>query len=198
MHQISAFALAGGKSSRMGADKALLQFDGLSLLARALALLRTLTPLTYIVGDRIKFGALGQVVEDIYAGCGPLAGIHAALLHTATDRNLLLAVDLPFVTPALLQFLVSRSQKTGSAVTVTRVGGRIQPLCAIYRKHLAGDAESALRKGEYKVEALFHGPHTDVIEESELMASGFSPSMFENVNTPSDWESAISRWSKRL
>ena len=75
----TAFILAGGNSTRMGRDKAFVMLQGRTLLARALEVCRTVTSDVRIVGDRKKFAPFAPVVEDVFPGCGPLAGIHAAL-----------------------------------------------------------------------------------------------------------------------
>jgi molybdopterin-guanine dinucleotide biosynthesis protein A len=94
---VSAFILAGGKSTRMGADKAFVEYEGRTLLARALDLTRSVVSGVWIVGSKQKFAALAPVVEDVFRDCGPLGGIHAALLGSFTELNLMLAVDMPFV-----------------------------------------------------------------------------------------------------
>ena len=77
--EVSAFILAGGKSTRMGADKAFVLLKGRTLLARMLEAARSLTSHVRIVGDPAKYGAFAPVVHDIFPACGPLGGIHAAL-----------------------------------------------------------------------------------------------------------------------
>ena len=133
----SGFVLAGGRSRRMGTDKAFLEFRGRSLLARSLDLLRALTTEVRIVGPGEKFAAYGPVIEDVYPGRGPLAGIHAALTASTTELNLILAVDLPLVTEALLRFLIEQAAACAATVTVPRIAGGYQPLCAVYRRAFA-------------------------------------------------------------
>ena len=101
MHLISspnsnftAFVLAGGRSSRMGHDKAFLDFHGESLLTRALQLAQSVTADVAIVGPSSKFATFGRVVEDTFRNQGPLGGIHAALKNSTADLNLILAVDM--------------------------------------------------------------------------------------------------------
>jgi molybdopterin-guanine dinucleotide biosynthesis protein A len=184
---LSAFILAGGKSARMGADKAFVLFDGRTLLARVLDVARSLTPNVHIVGDPAKFAPFAPVIEDVFPGCGPLGGIHAALLRSETQLNVMLAVDIPFVSLALLQFLVSHSRNSpSSSVTVPRSNGGLQPLCAVYRRNFADAAEQALRTGHYKIDVLFEDPGTQIIGEEELEVAGFSPRIFRNLNTPED------------
>jgi molybdopterin-guanine dinucleotide biosynthesis protein A len=190
---VSAFILAGGKSTRMGSDKAFVMLNGRTLLDRALELAHFVTPDVAIVGDPAKFSPYAPVVEDVFRGCGPLAGIHAALCTSQTDLNLILAVDVPFVPPALLQYLIMRAEKTSAPrATIPRIDGRWQPLCAVYRRQFGDDAEQALRAGCYKIDALFAAPQTQTIEEEELKAFGFFPKMFRNLNTPDELEAVQS------
>jgi len=184
---LSAFILAGGRSSRMGSDKAFLDFEGRTLLARALALARSVSPEVQIVGDAAKFASFAPVVEDIFRGCGPLGGIHAALHASETELNLILAVDMPFLSFALLQFLMTRARNTDHALaTVPYTNAGWQPLCAVYRKEFAVPAESALSCARCKIDPLFEEVSVRAIDEDELAEAGFSPRIFCNLNTPDD------------
>jgi molybdopterin-guanine dinucleotide biosynthesis protein A len=182
----AAFILAGGRSTRMGTDKAFVTFEGRTLLARALTVARSVTSDVRIVGDPVKFSPFATVVEDIVPGCGPLAGIHGALRASTAEFNLILAVDMPFVSPALLHFLISRAQDSATTVTVPRSARGWQPLCAVYRSRFADAAEKALHAGRYKIDALFTSLETQAIEEQDLERAGFSASMFRNLNTPEE------------
>jgi len=183
---LTAFVLAGGKSTRMGTDKAFVALDGRTLLARALDLARSVTSEVRIVGDAAKFAPYAFVVEDVFPGCGPLGGIHAALHSSQTELNLILAVDVPFISFALLQFLTTRARNSAAIVTVPRISELWQPLCAIYRREFVGTAEIGLRAGRYKIDALFGAVQMQVIGEEELECAGFSPKMFRNLNTPEE------------
>src|ERR1700683_540834 len=195
---LTAFILAGGMSTRMGADKAFVMLDGRTLLARLLELAHSVTSDVRIVGDAGKFASFAPVVEDVFRGCGPLGGIHAALRASEAELNLILAVDVPFVTPALLQYLMQRARERASATaTVARSGERWQPLCAVYRREFADAAEMALRAGRYKIDALFQEDRTQVITENELQAAGFSPDVFRNLNTLDELASANDRNAPR-
>jgi molybdopterin-guanine dinucleotide biosynthesis protein A len=194
------FLLAGGKSSRMGADKAFLDFGGQTLLDRALTVMGAVCGKVTIVGDPDKFAEYGSskygyVVADIFSGCGPLAGIHAALVHSTAELNLMLAVDMPFVSGELLAFLFATAEDADNhaIVTVPRTSKGFQPLCAVYRHDFAVAAEQALRAGKYKIDAAFSSVSVRVIEEDELAAAGFSEQSFFNLNTPQDVRAAERR-----
>ena len=193
-NDVAAFVLAGGKSTRMGGDKAFRELGGRTLLARALALAGAVSQDVRIVGDRERFVQFGPVVEDVHPGHGPLGGIHAALSVTCAHLNLVLAVDLPFVEPAFLAYLLSEAGGTGALVTLPQAAGGWQPLCAVYRREFLDAAEPALRKGKNKIDALFERVEVRAIGEEELGRAGFSSAMFRNLNTPEELQHAQSEW----
>jgi molybdenum cofactor guanylyltransferase len=186
---LTAFILAGGKSSRMGKDKAFVEFEGRTLLARSLKLARSVASEVRIVGSREKFAAFAPVVEDVFRECGPLGGIHAALRQSTTDLNLMLAVDTPMISWALLQFLIREAEKSGKEVAVVPRGKEgWQPLCAIYRREFADAAEEALHAGQNKIGWLLDKVRVRAIEQEDLDRAGFSPAIFRNLNTPEELE----------
>jgi molybdenum cofactor guanylyltransferase len=198
MGDVSAFVLAGGQSSRMGVDKAFVQLDGQSLLMRALKLAASVAPKVRILGSKAKFGAYGEVVEDEFPDHGPLGGIHAGLRNSSSELNLILAVDMPFVERRCLEHLVREAQEHNAVVTVPRVGGKWQPLCAIYRRRFADLAHDVLQAGQNKIDALFSETTLHVLEEGDLERQGFSADMFRNLNTPEDLREVGSRMRERL
>ena len=174
----------------MGQDKAFMQLGGRTLLAHALELANSATGSAWIVGSAQKFAACGPVVEDIYPGQGPLAGIHAALAVTRTDLNLTVAVDMPFLQPDFLKYLVAQARAGTAVVVVPEAGGGLQPLCAVYRREFAAVAERSLRAGKNKVDRLFAEVRTRVIKQEELERIGFGEDLFRNLNTEQDWQEA--------
>jgi phospholipid/cholesterol/gamma-HCH transport system ATP-binding protein len=104
--------------------------------------------------------------------------------------NLILAVDMPFMSSEFLKYLVARAQESQASVTVARAAGGWQPLCAIYRRAFADTAEAALRAGQFKIDALFDSVPVHVITETELEEAGFAVTIFRNLNTRDEWEAA--------
>ena len=196
---VAAFILAGGRSTRMGKDKdkAFLELAGRSLVRRAMDLAATVTTEIQIVGEPEKFLTIGPTVPDIFSGCGPLGGIHAALSQSNHDLNLVLAVDLPLVQPSFLAYLVAQASQTSALATVPRAAGGWQPLCAVYRRQFAELAERALKQKKNKIDALFFPADTREIGEAELQRTGFQARMFSNLNTPGDFEQAERELSGR-
>jgi len=186
MEDLNAFVLAGGRSSRMGTDKALVVFNRQTLLEGSLARLSAVSSGTWIVGSREKFSPFGNVVEDEFPDHGPLGGIHAALRASKADLNLVLAVDMPFVDVRFLKYLIAKAGAAKAVATVPRAGGGWQPLCAVYRKRFTECAEPALRAGKNKIDPLFAQCEVQVLEEAELLKDGFSADLFRNVNTPEE------------
>jgi molybdopterin-guanine dinucleotide biosynthesis protein A len=185
---LAAFILTGGKSSRMGEDKARLQLGGQTLLEIAIEKAKAVSTTVGIVGSREKFGV--DAIEDVFPNCGPLGGIHAALKHSSWDLNLILAVDTPFVEAAFLPFLAQQAEASKATVTVARTSDGFQPLCAIYRRNFRDMAEIALKEHRYKIDALFSVVKLRVVEEAEMRQFAFSPAMFQNLNTRAEYERA--------
>jgi molybdopterin-guanine dinucleotide biosynthesis protein A len=197
LSSLTAFILAGGKSARMGSDKAFLEFDGETLLSRALKTAREVAQEVRIIGDAKKFGSFAPNIEDVYPNHGPLGGIHAALSASQTEWNLILAVDLPLIPGGFLQYLVRQATTTDAVVTVPRTSEGWQPLCGVYRRDFMAIAERQLRAGRNKIDPLFDEVKTRIIDQEELARMGFSEEIFWNLNTPQDLETAREHFQLR-
>jgi len=176
----------------MGADKASLELHGKTLLSLALDLACSVSTDVRVVGARARLPLDSQmvVVEDIFPDCGPLGGIHAALSAGGAELNLMLAVDMPFLSRELLRFVLRRAAGNHATVTVPRVGGHFQPLCAVYRRRFLSRATAALSAGRNRIDALFVPEDTLVLEEPELARLSFTAPMFDNLNTREEYERA--------
>jgi molybdopterin-guanine dinucleotide biosynthesis protein A len=173
----------------MGTDKAFLRLGHLTLLEHAIATAKEVCDSVVLVGDKAKLRPYGWVVQDKFPGQGPLAGIHAALAsESARFSNLMLSVDTPELSANFLKYLLKKSQESIAQVTVPRAEGHLQTLCAVYRREFATVAEQALRDSRNKIDPLFSLVPVQVIEESEWKGLGFTADIFDNVNTPEDWQ----------
>lgn len=188
---VTAFVLTGGKSTRMGQDKAALRLpNGMTLLEHAIATCSAVAGQVGILGPRARYASYawaGEIVEDVIPDRGPLGGIHAALAATTTEWNLVLAVDVPGITAEFLRWLLREARNTGKFVTVCAVDGQQQPLCGVYRRAFGEFAAKALRENRNRVNGAFPPGQTRVISEQEIVAAGFAPEMFANVNTPEEF-----------
>jgi molybdopterin-guanine dinucleotide biosynthesis protein A len=192
---VGAYVLAGGAGRRMGGPKAALVLAGETLLERQIRLLRAEFRPLAVVGYAGEHAAPGMsVLEDEFRGRGPLAGIYTGLCHARSEFNLFVACDLPFLDRRLCDFLRRRALESEADVTVPESpGGRLQPLCAIYRRRLRGVVGAQLAAGRNKVDAFFPRVRTEKIPWAEIASRGFSPRIFDNMNTREDYQQAVLR-----
>lgn len=125
------FVLAGGRSSRMGRDKALLDFAGRPLIVHMLSILRDAGLPASIAGASADLAAFAPIVPDIEPGLGPLGGICSALAAASARYAVFISVDMPFLPPALLGYLLHHVRATSSAITIASVGGNSQTFPAV-------------------------------------------------------------------
>jgi len=188
---LTGFVLAGGASSRMGEDKAMLRLGERTLLERALDVLAQAAASTVVVGPAAKYEQFGKTVEDVFAGKGPLAGIHAALSHTRTELNIVLSVDTPLVSAKLLKLITTRARSTSALAVVPEMHGRLHPLVGVYSFRLVSLVERALHEENLSATRLV-ADIADVVTERELLEAGISASEFVNINTPEDLQGLLS------
>ena len=192
MQEIDGFILVGGRSTRMGTDKATLKLGGRSFINNVAEALGSVTNSIRLVG---RAGAdpneLFPFVSDAYRDCGALGGIHAAL--NAANRNwvLVVACDLPFVTDKLLLRL-AHLRSGFEAVAPIQENGIPQPLCALYRVDPSLDqACEMIKRGERRPFALLQSLRTRWVGFDELSDLDSAEYFFDNINTPDDYARAI-------
>jgi len=179
--------LAGGRSSRMGRDKALLPYRGGPLIESVARAVERAAGSAVLVGSPSRHGNLGfPVLPDIYPGEGPLGGIltalqHANSSHTQSDWNLIVACDMPELDAAFLRGLVDAAAQSGADALVPRgPSGLLEPLCAVYHRRSRQALYAAFAGGIRKVTAAFEGLRIALWSASECQS-------LHNVNTPEDW-----------
>ncbi len=148
-HDAAGFVLAGGQSSRMGQDKALVEFAGQPLVVRAIGVLREAGLVAAIAGARSSLAAFAPVVEDLrsLAGQGPLSGICSAMTSITARYAVFLPVDLPLLPSSLISYLLNHARVTGSAVTVASVNGFAQTFPAVVDRMTLPLLQTHLEKG---------------------------------------------------
>lgn len=199
---MNAFILAGGQSTRMGRDKALLEFRGRPLIEQALDKLHVLGFSPRIAGSRPDLALYAPFVADNYSGSGPLAGIEAALSASDFGLNLFLPVDLPLLPIDFLRWMIARAGETCALATIPHLEGRPQPLCAVYHRDLLPSIQAALARGDRKVIDVIEGAAApanaklDCFDVETIVACLDFPAAppvrrwFQNLNTPLDLQIA--------
>lgn len=200
---ISGYVLAGGRSSRMGADKSLLPIAGKPLISHAVAKLRHICADVHILSANSGLAGYAPLVADLHPGCGPVGGIEAALAHTSCDWNLILPVDVPFLPVAILQTLVDTAGGPARVAMFT-VSGRAQPAVCVLHREIAPSIAAAIALGELTllpvleaaadVLALQHGQPLDQVLRYQPIPGGSDAGTqflwFANLNTPQDFVDA--------
>lgn len=192
IRDVAGVILAGGKSSRMGIDKAMLILspDGRTLIERAAGKLSSLFERLLVVTNSPEAHAfLGlPMAGDRHFGRGPLAGIHSALEHCGCQAAFVVACDMPFWEPDLARFIVGES--TGYDVVVPHVGGEFEPMHALYSRRCLPFIDNLLTSGDNRIIKFFPGVRVRKINDEEAARFGAPSRMFLNCNTPEDLERA--------
>ncbi len=182
MNRVSAILLAGGLSSRMGTDKALLSFQGMTLLDWQIKKLKELGIEDIMLSGRNVDTEKARCVLDEFPRCGPLGGIYACLKKSQCPSCLVISVDVPLVPKQVLCDLIEAHQSSQAKITILTHGSKWEPLIGVYDSALWRDAEPILHNNNTAVRQL-------------LQAVGFQTfsfsgddSLFCNCNTPQDYE----------
>ena len=184
------YVLAGGQSTRMGRDKALLEIGGQPLIRSAVNLLKALTERVVILGPAEKYGFLGlPVLPDLVPSRGPLSAIYTGLERSSTNANLFLACDMPLMEGTFLKLLVERA-RPADAVLMRLDDGRLEPLCAVYNRSCLPVVKANYENRRFKLSDLFPELRTRYLTEGDLRDSGLDRRIFTNLNDPGDLE----RW----
>ena len=182
----TAAILAGGRARRMGGlDKGALAVGARSIRERQLAVLGGLTPHILIIGR--------DGIPDRMPGTGALGGIYTALLEAPTERVLILASDMPFVTAPFLAHLAAAGEDAAwDAVVPADATGR-QPLCAMYRRRVAPLLQERLERGELRVQEALAAMRVRELGADDLDPFNRDGRLLTNVNTPEDYARAQAR-----
>lgn len=192
------FVLAGGRSTRMGQDKALVELGGRPLIAHALDVLRGAGLEPRIAGARTDLSRFAPVLADAEPDRGPLGGVVSALAQTAQEWAAFVSVDMPLMAPELVAYLAADAQRTGSAVTLASLNGFAQTFPAVIRKDalpvLAEELERDTGGCFAAFQAVAGAPGVRQLEAEALAQTGqisdprglWPFEWFLNVNSPED------------
>lgn len=189
---ITAFILAGGQSSRMGRDKALVPLANKPLIQHAVDLLHQIGLQPTIAGARTDLSLYAPVLPDDTPDHGPLSGICTALRHTRSELALFLPIDLPLIPASLLRYLLFHAQITGHAATIASVNAFPQTFPAVLRSDAVPIFQSELDAGRsgclaaFKIAGAAVIPAENLVQSSHVTDPRAQPPFrwFTNVNTP--------------
>ncbi|HZK25580.1 MAG TPA: molybdenum cofactor guanylyltransferase [Oscillospiraceae bacterium] len=191
---MTAVILAGGKSSRMGQNKLFLPLGEQPVIGNLISRLQGKFAQLLVVTDEpdLYGGFPVKVVSDeiICPVKNSLTGIHAGLKYAQTPYSLLVAGDMPFVHPAVVDYLCRQAKNFD--VIVPQEGHYFQPLCAVYHQNCISPIEQQLAQENYRIVGFFKYVRVQAIAMDKLMSLDPTGLTFFNINTPDDYQRAQS------
>jgi len=164
--EVGGYVLAGGKSSRMGRDKALLVLAGKPLILRAVQKLQRVCKEVHVLSASSQLGLYAPLVQDRIEGCGPLGGIDAGLGHSHFDWSLFIPVDMPFFPSAFLEYWIRKvvlaRQESGARIALFSVEGVPQPAMCLLHREVVPYVREAVEAGRYKLFPVLEGAGRDL------------------------------------
>ena len=194
--EVTGLILAGGKSSRYGANKALVEVYGTLLIERVVRVMKAVFEEVILVTNTPEdYSFLDlPMVEDLIRGLGPIGGIYTGLATISTDAGFFVACDMPFLNAGLLRHMV-KSRKGFDAVVPRMMGWMFEPLHALYTKNCLSVIKSVIDEHEYQLARCFQKIRVRYMDEEELRS--FDPELWSlfNINKPQDLPSTPPRAS---
>ena len=183
MFNIPAILFAGGKSSRMGRDKALLPFGKYSTLSEyQYRRLKTLFKEVYIAAKDDKFDFDAEIIYDRYEESSPLVGIVSVFETLPNDKVFILSVDAPFVDASVMEKLIKESEGYDAVIAKTKSGR--QPLCGVYSRAVLDVALDNISKGDHRIGNVLKCVETHFVFFEE-------DALFANLNHPHEYQEAL-------
>lgn len=178
--EITAIILAGGKSSRMKEDKGLVYFNGKMLVEHVIASAKKMTTRIIIITANPVYRQFNYLcIEDEMKERGPLGGIFTGLVHSSTQKNLVLGCDLPFLSQNIFSGLINNCE--GLDALLTEHKGKIEPLCSVYDRNCIPHFRKLLEQDQLKITDALVGLNTRVISFDN--EDWFAGNEFANINS---------------
>jgi molybdenum cofactor guanylyltransferase len=183
--EITGIILVGGKSRRMGQDKALLSVQGKTLVERALEPFQQTFAQVLLIGDRPeRFAAYHlPVIPDLYPGSS-LGGLYTGLFHASTEHIFVTSCDLPFPNLAILHYLCCLKDSYDAVIPCSSQG--TEPLFACYRKSCLDTMRDRLEQQRFSISAVCSSLHTRQVPYQDIAPFDPAGTAFLNLNKPED------------
>ena len=181
--KLSGIILAGGKSSRMGSDKALLLYKNKTFLEHVVCAIKPLVDDILIISNNKEHQVDDcTTIPDLILNSGPIAGIYTGLKHSKTENNLVLSCDIPLVQTSILEFIIKNNEPDKEVVQLMNEQN-CMPLIALYKKRLAPYFLSQLKRGERR---LMHA--TKKLKTKEVFVKKEENAFLLNINTINEFK----------
>ncbi len=181
---ITGIILSGGKSTRMGADKGLLTFQGKPMIESVINHIQPLCSQIIISANSKEYKKFGfKVIADVFENIGPVAGILSTFPQAVNNRIILISCDLPNASTQLLEKLLLLADNYDITLPVPE--GIIQPLCGIYSRNIVNQMHSHVQKGETKLKNLVKKFNLRIIESKDIAEFDLKTEL-ANMNSKTD------------
>jgi molybdenum cofactor guanylyltransferase len=186
--QITGIILCGGKSSRIGMNKALLMLGKISLLEHAVATIKPLTNQCILSGNSNDFpDSSFEFIPDIIPGIGPISGIYSALIHSSTEHNLIINCDNPFLSSNVLHYILENS--IGFDIVLPEFDNIVQSLTGYFNKSSLSFIAEEIQKKHYKPIDIFKCLNLKILKIDQTLPF-YKEYLFLNINTNEDYTKA--------
>ncbi|MBI5049106.1 MAG: molybdenum cofactor guanylyltransferase [Deltaproteobacteria bacterium] len=183
--------LAGGKSSRMGFNKAFIDIGGQHIIKRTINLFKELfDEIILVVNNPADYEQLDiPTVTDIFKGAGSLGGIYTGLFHASSEHSFIAACDMPFLNKEVISRMIQVAD--GSSITVPFIMGRYHPLHAVYSHTCLKPIAEMIKNQDLRITNLFQKVKVKKLDEKNWLFSEQISSSLDNINTREDLNRAI-------
>ncbi len=185
LNSMNCYILTGGKSSRMGTDKASLDFKGKTFAEQISNAIKPYSNSIYNISSRNEHSDSINLIKDIHLDIGPMGGIHSALSHTDKEWNLITSCDLPLLQPKSIYWLLENTEYKHDA-TILDINNKRNPLFGIYHKSCIRTIESLIAQNAYRMMHLIDNINTKIIKAPDYIADTLI-----NINTPEEYQKIL-------
>jgi len=191
-NSITGIILSGGKSTRMGENKAFIEIEGAPIVSRIHNLFKELFKEVVIVTNQQELfkNFDSKIYSDLLPNKGVLGGLYTGLFFSTFHYSFCVACDMPFIKKSLVQYIIKNID--GEDVVVPRTIDGLQPMHAVYSKNCLDPIKNIIEQGKYKIIDIYNRVNVKIIEEKYFISIDPFRESFVNVNTPEELRSIIS------
>jgi molybdopterin-guanine dinucleotide biosynthesis protein A len=183
---ISGIILSGGKSTRMGKNKAFIEIDGVPIIQRTHHLFKTLFPEVMIVTNEVELfqNFEAKIYRDLIPDQGALGGLYTGIYYSSFPHAFCVACDMPFLNGSVIRYLIEKME--GYDVVVPRTEDGLHPLHALYSKNCLDPIRKIIEHNQFRIIDFYPMVKVNIVEETEFWTLDLARESFLNVNTPEE------------